>query len=475
MNTLKQPSSVLSVLTLAGSLMLAGWLSGSEGVRLAAYTDGGSHDHPSPTGNKQVTGEFVPLLKIFYNRWKTGDSSTLLSASEPLLPRDFALPTPLFAPGSAWNQSATEASVLLQSGQQILVTYRVLRGDTSYSPFPAYSVPNWPFAFLNYDEYTIPVFRAGQGEQSVLIRDYDGNLGWTNPKIPISQVGGPVSVSTADGMVRPAGPERTDSDGHLVLYNPVTFLAYDFWQATTALDTAGRSLGGGQTGSRIHESGMIDFFDIRGPGVNPTTYSSARATGTPLLAGLILPEDIEKGEIAHALCFAIPGMRNLSRDPSTPLPSDYFYPASTTQVSFYNTNTFALAAGQRLRLKAKLVDAEGHSIDEGQLSPITHTFLKALRDYGAYLVDGSGAFSFYAEDIHTAVLHLTEAEVNTLIGQPIGTPLGPGRTKWHAVVEKLNEELGQIPIAYGPWQDGQDPARATITASNFEVVEPAKH
>jgi hypothetical protein len=41
------------------------------------------------------------------------------------------------------------------------------------------------------------------------------------------------------------------------------------------------------------------------------------------------------------------------------------------------------------------------------------------------------------------------------------------------VIEMLNQELEQIPIAYGPWQAGQDPASATITASNFDVVEPA--
>ena len=42
-----------------------------------------------------------------------------------------------------------------------------------------------------------------------------------------------------------------------------------------------------------------------------------------------------------------------------------------------------------------------------------------------------------------------------------------------AVIEKLNEELEQIPFAYGPWTEGQDPATATITTSNFEVVAPA--
>jgi len=390
----------------------------------------------------------------------------------PALPRDFRLPTPLFASTSAWNQKATEAKVLPQSDQQILVTYRVLLGDTS-SLSPGTEVPYWPFMYVNYDEYTIPVFRMGGGKQSVLLCDYDGNLGWTNPKLPINQAGGPVTVPAPAGTVRPAGPEGTDADGHLVLYNPNTFEEYDFWQATTVRDAPCQSLGGGLTGTLILEAGTVDFFDVRGLGANPDTYFSARATGVPLLAGLLLPEDVESGAISHALAFAIPGPRNTSEDPYEPLPSDYFYPASTTETDFYNTNPYALAAGQRIRLKRELVDDEGDPIDESQLAPITRMFLTALRTYGAYLVDNAGGFVFYAEDIHTAVLHLSDDEVNALIGQPLGTPLPKGKTKWQIVIEKLNEELEQIPFAYGPWEDGQDPATAEIETANFEVIEPA--
>ena len=397
------------------------------------------------------------------------------AASDPELPRDFTLPTPLFASRGAWNQTATYAAVLSTSDQQILVTYRVLRGDTSSLNPPGPPPTTWPFMYVNHDDYTIPVFRMGAGQQSVLICDYDGNLGWTNPKLPIDQAGGPVTVPAPAGTVRPAGPEGTDSDGHLVLYNPDTFSEYDFWQATTVRNAECESLGGGLTGTTILEAGAIDFFDVRGAGANTDTYSSARATGVPLLAGLILPEDIESGAISHALAVAIPGLRNTSDDPYEPLASDYFYPASTTETDFYNTNPHALAAGQRVRLKQTIVDDGGNPIDEGQLAPITRMFLTALRTYGAYLVDNAGGFIFYAEDIHTAVLNLSDDQINGLIGQSPGTPLPAGKTKWQIVIEKLNEELEQIPFAHGPWEDGQNPAEATITSANFEVVKPATY
>ena len=43
-----------------------------QGGNTAAYPDGGSDNHPSQAGNEKATGEFVPLLNIFYNRWAGG-------------------------------------------------------------------------------------------------------------------------------------------------------------------------------------------------------------------------------------------------------------------------------------------------------------------------------------------------------------------------------------------------------------------
>ena len=420
------------------------------------------------TGLLIVVGSHAGISGPSVTRADPGPSTL---AADPALPRDFTLPIPLFAPNSAWNQVATNTAVLPQSDQQVLVTYRVLHGDTT-TLHPSGPADWFPVLWVNFDEYTMPIFRAGQGQQNVLICDYDGNLEWPSPKFGIDQAGGPVPVPAPAGTVRPASPQGTDSDGHLVLYQPDTFMAYDFWQATTQRNGQCGSRGAGYTGTAILEAGAVDFFDVRGSGTNVDTYSSARATGPPLLAGLLLPEDVESGAISHALAFAIPGPRNTSSDHYEPLPSDYFYPASTTETDYYDTNPHALAAGQRIRLKQSLVDDSGDPIDENQLTPITRMFLAALRTYGAYLVDGAGGFAFYAEEITTADLHLTDDQVNVLIGKPPGTPLSTRRTKWQTVMRVLNGDLMQIPFAYGTI--GQDPpATAQVITANFEVVEPA--
>ena len=402
-------------------------------------------------------------------------SSPLISGGSSLL-RDFALPNPLFAPDSAWNQTAVDAAVLPQSDEQILVTYRVLLGDISDLEGYDESSPPWPYMDINIDEYSIPIFRAGELMQNVVICLDEGILGWPHPKFGIETEGGPVPIPVPVGIVRPSGPEDDDADGHMVLYDPATFIAYDLFGVT--VEGQGRpgdcdSFSGGMTGYQITEIREADFFDVRGPGVNADGLSSARAHGTPLLAGMILPEDIESGVIAHALALAIPGPRNLSRDPYEPLASDYFYPASTTETDFYNINPDALAAGQRIRLKQTLVDEDGEALDENQFAPITRIFLAALRDYGAYNVDNAGGFSFYAEDVHTAVLNLSDDEVNALISQPPGTPLVEEMTKWEIVMESLGEDLGRIPFAISPGNDEPDPETAMVEAANFEVVEPA--
>ena len=401
------------------------------------------------------------------------DDDEVPSITDPIF-RDFRFTLPIFSPDSPWNQDIGGAAVLPESDKQILVTYRVLLGDIS--DLEGYNEPatNWPYMDINLYYFSIPIFLVGTETQSVFICEDDGIPGWPNPKFNIDEEGGPVNVPAPAGMVRTAGPEDSDADGHLVLYDPKTHIAYDYYRVTTQ-SGEGECLGftGGMTGNRILEAGEIDFFDVRDLGFNPDDVSSARAHGTPLLAGLIIPEDIESGAISHALAFAIPGPRNLSRNPYEPRKSDYFYPASTTETDFYNTNRHALAAGQRIRLKQSLYDEEGTLIDESQFSPITSMFLTALRTYGAYLVDNAGGFSFYAEDIYTAGLNMSDAEVNALIGHPAEAPFTEDQTKWQIVMEALYSEIEIIPLAISPGDETPNPRSALIEISNFEVVEPA--
>ncbi|MBT3712369.1 MAG: hypothetical protein HOG15_03355, partial [Anaerolineae bacterium] len=74
---------------------------------------------------------------------------------------------------------------------------------------------------------------------------------------------------------------------------------------------------------------------------------------------------------------------------------------------------------------------------------------------------------------HTAVLHLSDDEVNALIGESLGTLLPVGMTKWQIVIETLGEDLELIPLAVSPGDEEPRPKSAEIETANFEVVEPA--
>ena len=387
--------------------------------------------------------------------------------------RDFSLTLPIYAPESAWNQRADTAAVLPESDAQIRSLFRVLLGDiTTLEGYDA-AATTWPYMDVNTYEFSIPIYRAGTENQTVTLCEDEGVSGWALPQFGIDTEGGPVTVPAPAGISRPAGPENDDADGHLVLIDVAAQTEFDYFAAT--MDGTGECSGfrGGSVGRYVTSAGVVAFFDLGGLGVSPDNSYSARAVGTPLLAGLIIPEDIIDGAIHHALALAIPGPRNTSRDPFTPVASDVFYPATTTETDFYNTDPRSLAAGQRLRLKSTLVDDDGQKIDESEFAPITRIFLTALREYGAIIVDNAGGFSFYAEDIHTANLAMSDAEINALIGQEPGALLPEDATAWQVVIEQLGNDLERIPFAISPGDDEPRPSRAEIEAANFEVVTPA--
>ena len=401
------------------------------------------------------------------------DEPAPMLANDELFLRDFSFPLPLFSPDSAWNQRADEADVLPESDQQILSLFRVLLGDISSLEGYREAATDWPFMDIGLYEYTVPIYQIGTEMQEVFICEDEGVLGWAHPKFEIDTEGGPVIVPAPADTVRPSGPENDDADAWLVLYDPVNQISYDYFAATPIRNEECLGFEGGLVGDKILQAGAVDYFDLGGSGANPDGYYSARAVGTPLLAGLILPEDIESGEIAHALSFAIPGPRNTAFNSENPRQSDYFYPASTTETDFYSTDSVALASGQRIRLKQVLYDEEGQVIDETEFAPITGMYLSALRNYGAYLVDNAGGFTFYAEDVHTAVLDVPNDEINNMIGQQPGTSLPEGMTKWQIVIEKLRIDLELIPLAVSEGDSEPKPKNAQIEFSNFEVVEPA--
>jgi uncharacterized protein (TIGR01370 family) len=62
----------------------------------SAYGSDAWDSHPSQAGNQKASGEFVPLLNVFYNRWKAGQTATTPTPSATATPTatDTSTPTP---------------------------------------------------------------------------------------------------------------------------------------------------------------------------------------------------------------------------------------------------------------------------------------------------------------------------------------------------------------------------------------------
>jgi hypothetical protein len=56
-----------------------------KGANTGYYPSGGGDDHPSRKGNLKATEEFLPMLNIFYNRWRTSQPHGSVATEAPLV------------------------------------------------------------------------------------------------------------------------------------------------------------------------------------------------------------------------------------------------------------------------------------------------------------------------------------------------------------------------------------------------------
>jgi hypothetical protein len=153
------------------------------------------------------------------------------------------------------------------------------------------------------------------------------------------------------------------SDGHLSIIDKATGCEYDFWQAAK-----------GDDGDWVASSG--NSTALSGTGI--IRRGAARASGFALLAGLILPSEIRRGQIDHALAIALPLTRS-----GPPMP-----PATSSDGRTTGPQTIPM--GARLQLDPSLDLSQLH------LSDFERTIARALQVYGAFVVDTGGAVGMFA-------------------------------------------------------------------------------
>ena len=173
-----------------------------------------------------------------------------------------------------------------------------------------------------------------------------------------------------------SGPE--DGDNHLCIVDITKNISWDMWLAE-------------QNESGEWSTGLGAMVDLNGTGVSEPWDKTegefdahrARASGFPLLAGLIRVEEVKAGSIEHALGFSYSNCRA----------SYYLPPASTSQFNFGGrlSSVTGIPMGGLIQLDPDI------DIDTLQLNAAGKIIARALQKYGAYCGDYSYGTTMVAE------------------------------------------------------------------------------
>jgi hypothetical protein len=149
------------------------------------------------------------------------------------------------------------------------------------------------------------------------------------------------------------GGSESDGDRHVLILDRDNCILYELYSAYPQPD-----------GSWHAGSGAI--FELESNALRPSGWTSADAAGLPILPGLVRYEEIEAGEIRHAVRFTVPETRR-----------EFIWPARHYASSLTELNYPPM--GQRFRLKA--------DFDISEFSPEVQVILRALKKYGMILAD----------------------------------------------------------------------------------------
>ncbi len=285
-----------------------------------------------------------------------------------------ASPVSFFAPDSFWNtpipaDAATDPS------------------STRWIELMAATQPGRGL-HVNLHDWTIPVFLADASTprhrlRPKLLRCHlsQGHVKASQHRLtPDHPLGLHASVRGIEIPIPDHAAPDAKQDAHMAIIDVDARRVYDLWQCRREPD------------GTWHTNAAI-AYDLDGPGVfrpedlegiandeSVHFYGPCRASGVPLLGGLIMRHEIEAGHIAHKLAFAcpVPGLQRHAYPPA--VWTDGWLPGGVPE-------------GCVLQLAPDL------DLSRFALSPAARTVARALQDYGATLVDYAGGVTLYGESL----------------------------------------------------------------------------
>jgi len=263
-------------------------------------------------------------------------------------------PFRFFSPTSFWNEALpadapldpSSAAVVGVFDEEVAVAEEAKKG-------PA----------INTTSYSVPVYTVPADQPTV--------------KVTLERASGALTLQSAWDAV-PLPPEAkpaAGTDRDLVVWQPSTDKLWEFWDLEETL-TGWQAGWGGAIEKVSSDSGAY------GPEawLGATSHWGASASSLSIAGGLITLEDLELGQINHALAIAIPNARA----------GEYASPAQRTDG--YSTEPLSLPEGAHLRLDPNLDLASLH------LPRLTLMIAEAAQRYGIFVRDKAANVAFVAQD-----------------------------------------------------------------------------
>ena len=203
-----------------------------------------------------------------------------------------------------------------------------------------------------------------------------------------------------------------DSDGEMTVYQPATDTLWEFWKTRKA-DRHWEACWGGRM-QNVSKSN----------GISRRRYG-ATATGLPLIGGMIIVDELRRGQIDHVMGIALVEAEHWNVISWPANRSDGWNPSELPN---------RIPEGLRFRLDPAV------DVDALQLHPIAKTIAKAAQTYGFVVWDKAGAIALRAED----------PKRFTAVGQPDPYPdLWKGAPSYAILAHFPWDKLQFLPMNYG--------------------------
>jgi hypothetical protein len=285
---------------------------------------------------------------------EAAEEPTMPEAAEEPTTTDPAPPFRFFASTSFWNESVpADASVDPTSAAVVGALDELVAEENQAKDGP----------WINTTKYSVPVYTVPGDEPTVSVQLVDHN-----PNAALSSAWSAVPLP-------PEAKPAVGTDAALVVWQPSTDRLWEFWR----LGYEGGSWHASWGGAMQNVSSNAGVF---GPNAWPgaKTWWGVSASSLSLVGGLISLEDLEKGQINHAVSMSIPNVRA------------GVYAAPAQRSDGKSGDPLSLPEGAHLRLDPNLDLAALH------LPRVTLMIAEAAQRYGIFIRDGAGNVTFQAQD-----------------------------------------------------------------------------